>query len=316
MENKSINLMRWLMAIGVIIIHSELFKPINFTLYTLINNGLCRLAVPFFFITSGYFFYHKLANRQVTTNYFYKLLRILLIFTILEIIIYGPFYYNGSNFLLLFWRTISVGLSGIYWYLISLIISLLLLRPFWKRKIILPCLIIGLIFYLIAATNDTYYSLFIDNPIQSLAITHTDLFTWPQAGLFSSLLYLSIGAFIYQYQLRFRHIRIIMPLSVILLLVEAYYLSYSNIAVDYNCYIMLILATPLLFIYLLSDPFKFISAQQSYYFKQASLYIYMIHPFCLNIIPLFIPILAFSPFKFLTGFIGCSIACHFIIAKK
>lgn len=312
MENKSINLIRWLMAICVIIIHSELFKPINFTLYTLINNGICRLAVPFFFITSGYFFYHKLANHHNTTTYFYKLIKILLIFTTIEIIIYGPFYYNGSNLLQLIWRTVSVGMGGIYWYLISLLAGLFILKFFWTRKIIISGLVIGLVLYLIACTNDAYYGLFINNPIQTIASIHTKLFTWPQAGLCSCLLYLSIGALIYQYQPHLRMIKIIMPLSIIALLIEAFCLSYFNIACDYNCYLMLIITTPLLFIYLLDDPFN-ISDQYSYYFRQSSLYIYMLHPFFLNIIPLFIPLLAFGPLKFLTGLLGCLAICHFII---
>lgn len=312
MENKSINLMRWLMAICVIIIHSELFKPINFTLYTLINNGVCRLAVPFFFIASGYFFYHKLANHHSTTTYFYKLIKILLIFTAIEIIIYGPFYYNGSNLLELIWRTITVGMGGIYWYLISLLSGLLLLKFFWKRKIIFPGIIIGLLLYLMASTNDAYYGLFTNTPIQTIAAIHTNLFTWPQAGLCSCLLYLSIGALIYQYQPYFRTIKIIMPISIIGLLIEVFCLSYFNIARDYNCYLMLIITTPLLFIYLLDDPFN-LSDQHSYYFRQSSLYIYMLHPFFLNIIPIFIPILAFGPLKFLTGLLGCLLVCQFII---
>ena len=316
MENKSINLMRWLMAIAVIIIHSELFKPLNFQLYTLINNGLCRLAVPFFFITSGYFFYRKLANNRKTSNYFRRLIRTLLIFSALEIILYGPFYYNGSNLLFLIWRTVSVGLGGIYWYLISLIITLLLLKPLWKRKIIMPGLIIGLLFYLCATTNDAYYGLFVNHPIQSLAITHTSLFTWPQAGLASSLLYLSLGALIYQLRPRFNHQKLLLTIVLALFLVEVCCLSYFKIAIDYNCYLLLILAAPLLFIYLLDDPWHFISDQQSHYFKDTSLYIYMLHPFFLNIIPLFIPVLAFGPLKFLTGLIGCLLICHLIKTKQ
>ena len=45
-KQKRINLIRRLIAIKVIVIHSKLFKPLNFNLYILINNGLCRLAVP------------------------------------------------------------------------------------------------------------------------------------------------------------------------------------------------------------------------------------------------------------------------------
>ena len=154
-----------------------------------------------------------------------------------------------------------------------------------KEKII-PCLIIGLILYLFCMTNDSYGQLFINSPIQKLAIIHTQIWTWPQAGLCSSIFYLSIGAMIYQYQPQIKYLHVIVIISICMLLIESYILQ-SGYAYDGNCYLSLIILTPSLLLYCLQHPCFHMETKR---LGEMSLYIYMMHQVVLNALHYILPL--------------------------
>lgn len=279
-RNQSIDLFKFIFSICVIMIHTQLFKNNNIA-YITITMGLARLAVPFFFITSGYYFYQKLDLQKNVKSYFIKNIKIFVIFEKLEVIFYtvpllsiiqkyGIFVY--------LWRILSTGLGGAYWYITSLIFSLLILTPFWKRKSIAPTFIIGLLLYLVVFTNDSYGFFFENTMIQNISKMHTMIWTWPQAGLCSSLLYLSIGAYIYEKKPQVSYLPMKLFLSIICLICEALFLQ-THGAYDGNCYIMLIVCVPLLFLWLLQHNTLSI---QTDFLGQMSLYIYMLHPLIMN----------------------------------
>ena len=158
--------------------------------------------------------------------------------------------------------------------------------PFWKKKKIIPCLIIGLILYLCCMTNDSYGQLFTNTLIQKLAIIHTQIWTWPQAGLCSSMFYLSLGAMIYQYQPHIKYLHAILMISICMLLIESYILQSGN-AYDGNCYLSLIILTPALLLYCLQHPCFYIETKR---LGQMSLYIYMMHQVILNALQYILPL--------------------------
>lgn len=55
-ENSTIDIVKLFFAYCVIAIHTVLFLDVNEGLYWFNNHMIWRLAVPFFFLTSGYFF--------------------------------------------------------------------------------------------------------------------------------------------------------------------------------------------------------------------------------------------------------------------
>ena len=94
-RNRTIDLLKFIFSICVIAIHSSLFKEINTTLYISTTMGLFRIAVPFFFITSGYFYYRKLSSNQDTKIYILKLIKIFLFLKLLKY-----YYIHHFNYLL------------------------------------------------------------------------------------------------------------------------------------------------------------------------------------------------------------------------
>lgn len=119
-----------------------------------------RFAVPFFFITSGFFFYSGLEAARDKKGYFFRYEKKLLkLFIFYGVILYGPitvFDYIKNNpdaskikILLLIIRRVFVIGSGAYWYFVALIISVAFLylcyskgwNVFWIISIILGLLL-------------------------------------------------------------------------------------------------------------------------------------------------------------------------------
>lgn len=287
-RNQTIDLLKFIFSICIIMIHTQLFKS-NDIAYKTITMGIARLAVPFFFITSGYYFYQRIHTYQNIKSYFIKIIKIFIVFEIIEILLYTiPLLsmIQEYGFLRYLWRIMSVGLGGVYWYMISLLLSLIILLPFWKKKSIVPFLLIGLVLYLFVFTNDSYGFFFENTIIQNFSKVHTMIWTWPQAGLCSSLFYLSIGAWIYEKRPIIHHLTIKLCLSIICLMCEAYFLQ-THGAYDGNCYVMLIICTPLLFIWALQHETLTIPTTE---LGTMSLYIYMIHYIVFNCIYFLCPL--------------------------
>lgn len=312
-RNETIDLLKFIFSICIIMIHAQLFKSQQI-LYSTITMGLARIAVPFFFITSGYYFYQKVYLKQDVRSYFMKIIKLYLVFELIEVLIYTiPLLPTIQKYGVLpyLWKIMSVGLGGIYWYLISLILSLLILLPFWKKHSIIPLLCMSLVLYLLVFTNDSYGFYFENTTLQNISKLHTYIWTWPQAGLCSSLFYLSLGALIYQLQPRVSYLSLKLFLSIICLMVEACFLQ-THGAYDGNCYLMLMITTPLLFLWALQHETLNIN---TIFLSKLSIYIYMIHPIVLNIIQFIFHISSFLLF-IVTTIITICIAYMVICLKN
>ena len=142
------------------------------------------------------------------------------------------------------------------------------------------CIVVGLLLYFVAMTNDSYSSLFLGTNLQKLSLIHTQIWTWPQAGLGESLLFVSIGMKIYETNRQDRCNIYMLIVSFIMLFFESYFLQ-SMSPKDANCYISLIFCAPLLFIECLK---KFRISFNTELLGKISMYIYMTHPIVLAII--------------------------------
>ena len=152
--------------------------------------------------------------------------------------------------------------------------------PLWKRNKMSICIVVGLLLYFVAMTNDSYSSLFLGTNLQKLSLIHTQIWTWPPAGLGESLLFVSIGMKIYETNRQDRRNIYMLIVSFIMLFFESYFLQ-SMSPKDANCYISLIFCAPLLFIECLK---KFRISFNTELLGKISMYIYMTHPIVLAII--------------------------------
>lgn len=110
-QNNSIDLLKFFSSIAVVGIHSNLFADINTDIQNFITNGIFRLAVPIFFILSGFLFNEKNVKKQSI-----RLLRMCFIWSVI-------YYYSFSLPLSLntIVKSLFVGIHHL-WYINALII--------------------------------------------------------------------------------------------------------------------------------------------------------------------------------------------------
>ena len=163
----SIDIARYVSALLVVCIHTFPFLEISETFNTYFIHTVCRLAVPFFFTTSGFFFFRNYDSENEDLNEtrlkkaLIRLFRIYLIWTIIYLP-YTIFDYTHTGFHIkyLFTYVRDFFLNGSYYHLwfIPMLIGIYILIPVIKpivkdgRKTIEYFLIIAFIFKVIPDT--------------------------------------------------------------------------------------------------------------------------------------------------------------------
>lgn len=141
-RNEFIDMMRIIGCIMVICIHSNPLTKISGILNFAVCQIISRIAVPFFFVASGYFFAQKLYSKDNNRNekikkYILKQINVYLIFSLIyclfNIFIFKTIQFDSIKSILLFIREyLFIGYYHL-WYLNALIISTILLVIIWKK---------------------------------------------------------------------------------------------------------------------------------------------------------------------------------------
>lgn len=165
-----LNIMRFIMAIMVVSIHTVPLYSLKDTYAYDLWKTISLLAVPFFFISSGFFLGKKLNGysedgEKAIRSTRSKIIKFYLIYTIiyLPLTIYD-YVTNGEsiihNIALFFRNLIFIGEhfnSWILWYLLSLIYGLTLLLFMYKKKVSLKkATIVGGILYLFGIISNQF----------------------------------------------------------------------------------------------------------------------------------------------------------------
>lgn len=180
--NGAIDIAKLLMAVLVIGIHTE---PFGFNFWLDKGFGIItRLCVPFFFVTSAYFFW----NKEKPASTFLK--RVVLLYVIWSII-YLPFdirAFKGMTLLQLLNRFLWTGNEHALWFVCGLIVGFLItygLLKFLKPKYVL---VIAIIILVIGTLKSTYAS-----ALQQLFGFSLPDFLGSRNGLFYGFPYMAMG---------------------------------------------------------------------------------------------------------------------------
>ena len=202
----------------------------------LIRQGICRIAVPFFFVATGFFFFRKTAERGVESEtvkkYCFRLFRLM-----------------GIWLFLLF-----VGPIHQFWYLFASIVAVVVLSVCIYKGVKFRYLIIAAcVLYAIGLLGDLYYGLL--DPIRGVkAIDYAiklyeRLFLSTRNGIFMGIIFVLIGAL-------FAYKKIKMPMAVAIIgfvitmathYVEVMLTSVAGLPKDYNMSLSLPIAVFFLF---------------------------------------------------------------------
>ena len=303
----SLNLFKLVGAFLVVIVHLKPFNDTGKPLLHLINFGLQnyigRLAVPFFFTTSGYLLYRKIdlasMDFERIKSYLIRLFWLYMIWSVIYLpvsycVLTHTYGWSLKTVLIFFRNVLFTGSYAHLWYLPALIFSILLItfllnRGYRPKKIVR----IALFFYVLGLFAQSWHGFIL--PLKDIAPNVWHFFTiigkvivTTRNGLFDGFLFVSLGmqfAFSPSWPSQKRSLSLFV-LSMILLFFEVLFLQYFGIASEHDMYLLLVPSTAFLFCFIvqlnLSDRLAF------QIMRPLSSLIYFSHLWIYEIIVLFI----------------------------
>ncbi|SJZ53223.1 acyltransferase family protein [Anaerorhabdus furcosa] len=287
---KIIDYVKYIAAIMIVCIHCTQLFPIDI-LDFFFRQIICRVAVPFFFISSAYFF-RKGYNKD--QKYLGKYLKKSIYSYLLWSIIFLPIGLNWIQQNLTISEELMpiaflVGLfhTGTYyhlWYIPAMIFSLFaitkLLKYFGYKTIIIVCF--G---FFLFGSIETYYGFLQNGWFKDFFDLLISFMFTTRSGLFYGLIFVTLGFYIVDHQEDLRRnikgMRIATIVCALLLIIEGFAI-YNVPGLDMNFLIMLVPFSFVSFITLLSCPIAIKNDTRRV--RELSKYIYFIHPVCIVII--------------------------------
>lgn len=230
-----IDLVKFICAILVCVLHIKIFtvgeSETGDFVNLMISHGICRIAVPFYFVTAGFLLFRKIDINRIgdykdrIQDYCFKILRLLGIWSFL----------------------LFVGNKIQLWYLGGLVIAVIFLSLLFYFKVPMKLIIvISLLLYVIGLLGDAYavfgQSFRELKVFEYISNFYGDLWGTTRNGIFMGFIFVLIGAL-------FAHRKIVMNMAVAvigfltstgLLLFEVWALKYYWDNKEYNMYISLL----------------------------------------------------------------------------
>ncbi len=319
-ENKinyhNLDILKYLSAILIMILHLRPFIHFSNQLDLVFNNIITRICVPIFFIITGYFVANKEKNNEnYIKNYIKKTIPLYLFWSLLyipviigTIIQYLPIineYLTKINItlpvliilLLLLLPVISLialCYTGVYyhlWYFPAIICSLLVLKK-WKKKINIKYLLIISFILLLFGATETYYGV-LSLSIKELLSYYYSIFFTTRNFLFFGLFYVVLGYFIGTKEKAYsKYCFAKLIISFFLLIFEAILLHDTN-RLNSN---ILLSCVPLTYYLFISAIYITNNIKLKFQFGNLSKYYYFIHPMIIFITSLLLKDISNYPY--------------------
>ena len=276
----AIDLAKFVAALLVVVIHVPPLTSVDQTVNFVLKSGIARLAVPFFFMASGYFLSNKIDDWQSTKKYIFKILRMYLLW----ILVYSPRIIYGwltsetlilSNITNFARKSIFEGSANQFWYLTALIFAVALL--YCLRKVSRTNLFfVALFLFFMGVLGNSYYGLTEKVPIlHKIFSSYFAVFETTRNGLFFGFVFVLMGT-LTKNKLPSRKKCIIgLTASMALMYLEIFILKYFSIAKLFDMYFSLIPASFSLFGFLLQT--KLPDQWNFHRLRQMSLQIFLVH---------------------------------------
>lgn len=293
-RNYSIDVMRFVVSLLVVLCHTQIFYGINTNLYYVVSCFLPRFCVPYFFVVAGFYYIRSLLNGG---NTFQKHLK-----AYLKVYIQWTILYYAISFVMnvvlgnepigqfLMERVLyffTVGSYSHFWYFPALIYSMCIVTGvyhFGKEKGIRVLTVISVLFFMLGVLGTGYYEIGIQIPIFSEWITkYREVYAPMRDILFFGFPAYMSGYYIVKYEKKIREnpTKIYgrnLLLGGILYFVEIMVLIFVLHWVKYPEVILGSYYLPiLLLMFLLKIPAPGLK-QVSIYCRETSSFLYYIHP--------------------------------------
>jgi|GEM_PF-6869805 len=286
MTYQRLDILKFTLSLFVVLFHATLgvYSQLEFIFF----NGFFRVAVPLFFMMSGFMFY-KMSDAKRR-----KYTKSLMGTYMLYFVMYVPVglamhqgteasYLSGSGFIN-FFNLIINGTGYHLWFLPALLFSLIILNKSLKRSNLSKLIVVSFFLFLIGNIESNYDLIISNFPFLKKGINlYFSVFITTRNGLFLGLFFTSIGAMIAKYEKDFATLEVtpLMPVSIILVGMESWYKYNGQMGLDYNFLISSIPLSLSIFTHAISKHDKILTNSQSLLIRKMSSAIYYDHLFVL-----------------------------------
>lgn len=278
----ALDIFRLVAVVMVVAIHTAPLGGVWETGDFLLTRVLCRIAVPFFLMTTGYFVLPRFFSGDVPA--LKNAARKHLILYLVAIAIYLPFLFRNGYFsssMLLFSLPKDFFFDGMFyhlWYLPAVFVGLYLLYGLYRitHKNLSLLLVLTLLLYAMGLLGDSYYRL--SQQIPGVDRFYQSLFyvvDYTRNGVFFAPIFLLLGGILGKTKRRFSKNRylLLFLLSFSLMICEALILHRAGYQRHDSMYLLLLPCMVFLFCYLAS--FRGRGYPQ---LRAVSMAVYIIHP--------------------------------------
>lgn len=305
---KNLDILKYISAILILILHLRPFLNFSNQLDLTFNNIITRICVPVFFLITGYFVAKKEKdNPNYIKDYIKKTIPLYLVWSLIyvpiiigTIIQYLPIineYLSSFNIsfplfvilliiLLPIIVVIALVYTGIYyhlWYFPAIIFSLLVLKK-WKRKFNIKYLLLISFILLLFGATETYYGV-LPLSLQELLSYYYKIFFTTRNFIFFGLFYVVLGYFMgTKEKVYSKYCFEKLVISIFLLIFEAILLHDTN-RLDSN---ILISCVPLTYYLFISTIYVTNNIKTKFQFGNLSKYYYLIHPMIIFVVLLLV----------------------------
>ena len=328
-EYTSIDIARLFFAVCIVCLHSGVYYLVPGEWYFL--HGLLRLAVPFFFVVSG-FFYGKNCFESGRTlkesliRYEKRLMIPYIVFSCINILLnIVEMMLQGEKFIGIAMRVVRSVIFypyGALWYIWACMVAAVLLYIVLKGNKLLLGVGVGVILYAIALLMNSYYFLIEGTWIQRFVDFYLRIAVSARNGLFVGFIFMSLGVVIAKFENEIKRknklpIYCVCFFSYMSLLVEIYLLQGRKTADDHSLFLSFLLLIPSLVITLLYNNVP-ISERIAKLFRNLSAGIYYLHRCLLMFLNILSIIVGFKINRVLSfaGVLALSICICLWVYKK
>ena len=301
-KTNSIDLFKLFFAFCVVAIHTQLLKDFSESINWYITHLIFRLAVPFFFVASGYFYANKFLptsedktkRMEVCKSFITKLLPPFIVFSAIGLIFYAiPLFLQKDNILIIIiiklCRTAIFYPRGAMWYIAATMLAVFIFSKFWEKRKLLT--LIAIISYFFALLCNSYYFLIADTPIAIVINNYMYIFISARNGIGVGLIFVGIGIWLALNKSKFekkstKTIAIMFFFAYFLLILEVIHTFRKPVLDDSSLFISMPLVSVLLFELTKRIIMPYTNAT-SVLLRKLSIYIYFLHPVFNSIITLF-----------------------------
>lgn len=315
-----VDVCKFVACICIVGIHTAAFSDCMGGDYYL-QSGVFRLAVPFFFVVSGFFFGKQLLtakdSRQVLKKYIYRLGVPLAFWETINIVIEilkqlfvkrlpaSEIAYNIIKSILFY-------PYGALWYVQALMIAAIIIAYIYKKGWLEKCLFVSAVLFVAGLLGNSYYFLIYGMSAQKIIDRYLDIFVSTRNGVFVALYFVSAGVWIAAHEnwvKRIKGKKIIAISAYIVYFLEIYLIRDCKSADDKSMFLSFLFLIPLLFIVVIDSNLTIAKARA---LRSYSTGIYFMHKAVIHIWLIVFAVIGveiFPTVEFAFVLISCFIAC-------